>query len=149
MEIECSTRPAKNTEAVVTALIAALQDKKTEVRSSAALALGRIGTPALSAKPFLVKMLQKDSKNQAEQKAKLSAVTALGWFGSNAEDTIPAVGAFLSKVIYGDYSSHITGVALENIGLKALRYLVDILRNTKESGSRGIRDEAVQILRAG
>lgn len=131
----------------VSALIQALDDDNTEVRSSAALALGRIGTPALSAKPFLVEMLQEDREGPAEQEAKLSAVTALGWFGSNAEDTIPAIGAWLSDAIYGDYSSHIAGVALENIGSKALRHQVDILRNTEESGSSESREVAAQILR--
>jgi HEAT repeat protein len=128
--------PANNDQTVVTALIAALQDENAEVRSSAALALGRIGTPAISAKSFLIKMLQKDRDGRAEFKAKLSAVTALGWFGSKAEDTVPAIGAWLSDALYGDYSSHIVGVALENIGSKALRYQLDnILRNTDEEAA--------------
>jgi HEAT repeat protein len=132
VEIERLTMPANNAEAVVTALIAALQDENAEVRSSAALALGRMGTPALSAKPFLVKMLEEDREG-------MSVVMALGWFGSNAEDTIPAIGALLSDALYGDYSSHIVGVALENIGSKALRYQLDnILRNTDEEAAAKI-----------
>lgn len=147
MEIERSTMPANNAQAVVTALIAALQDENAEVRSSAAFALGRIGTPALSAKPFLVEMLQEDRQGPAEQEAKRSAVTALGWFGSNAEDTIPAIGVWLHELIVFDYSTHIAGVALENIGLKALWYQLDIiLRNTEESRTSESRDNAAHIL---
>jgi CubicO group peptidase (beta-lactamase class C family) len=75
----------------VPALTQALQDPRSDVRWSAAIALGRVGSPALAALPALTKALA-DASEQVRQ----TAAVALGGLGPSARSAAPELTRLLS-----------------------------------------------------
>lgn len=71
-------------DAVVHALIKALDDQNVDVRKSAAEALGKIGRDAKDAVPALIKALDEENVG-----VRLSVVEALGNIGRDAKDAVP------------------------------------------------------------
>lgn len=75
----------------VPALAAALQGPSSELRWSAAIALGRVGSPALVALPALTKALADPSEHVRQ-----AATVALGGFGQPAQSAAPELTRLLS-----------------------------------------------------
>ena len=70
----------------VSALVAALRDDRSEVRASAAYALGKIGSEAYAAVPMLTLKL-----TDPYMDVRILSVYALGQIGSKAEAAIPTI----------------------------------------------------------
>ncbi len=75
----------------VPALTQALQGPRSEVRWSAAIALGRVGSPALVALPALTKAL-----TDASEHVRQAAAVALGGLGPSARSAAPELTRLLS-----------------------------------------------------
>jgi HEAT repeat protein len=98
-------------EPAVPALVNALWDEESHVRSSAAEALGRIGPGAKKAVPALVALLQGEA---AEDHVCSATAEALGLIGPAAE---PAVPVLREKLRHGDvYVGVSAALALWRIG---------------------------------
>jgi HEAT repeat protein len=147
IEIKIISMRGDSEDPVVASLIAALQDENSAVRGSAALALGRIGTPALAAEPFLIEILNAERDGEPSYQDKFSAVTALGWLGPDVKDALPDLVKFFGyHALYSDYASHVTAIAIEQIA--GAKGLLELLMASLENESDDETESYIaQILR--
>ena len=104
---------------VVPALTKALENKDSDVRSNAAVALAQIGTDAKDAVPALITALRDKDSN-----VRNNAAEALGQIG---KDDVPALITALQDED-GDYQL-LAAVALANIGVKSQDVVSVLLAN--------------------
>jgi len=108
-------------------------DKDSSVRNATALALGKIGSQAKEAVPFLAEAL-------GDRNIQLTALEALRKIGIEAKSAIPAIEAYRAKL--GRYSSYI-GIAEKTLDLIGeapksilLESLIDEEASIRAAGAR-------------
>jgi len=133
--VQCGSKSAKP-------LMQALKDKSEdkEVRSSAAFALGSIGSEAKAAVPVLIEAL-KDKDNEVRS----SAASALGPIGSEAKAAVPVLIEVLKDKNEDAIDRHIAAEALEGISL-GLQTKKNQLSRAELGQSIQELDEALKVL---
>jgi HEAT repeat protein len=129
----------------VRSLVAALSDQSMAVQLESLLALEHIGPAAREAVPGLVRVLEKNEKNN--EKLYIGAIAALGAIGRDSQEAAPALTRFLKG--NDPVLSAAAGLALARIlpeESEELKTAIPILVRSLKSPQLAVRHEAALAL---
>jgi HEAT repeat protein len=128
-------------ELAVTTLASALADDSAAVRTQAALALGRIGSPAAAVAPRLIALLQDE-----DETVRCQAAEALGQVSGEAGEPVPAVAALVE--LLHDASAPVKAAAARALGAlkRAAAPAVTALAPLLQDRDEGVRTAAAEAI---